>query len=156
MLTGELRNGLPRIRVGALVVQDHKVLLVRHRKAGREYWMLPGGGVETGEGLHEALARELLEETGLSIVPGELLLAVDTIAPEHTRHIVHLTFAAEVVGGKLIGSIDPRVVDVAFLPLDEFKETAFLPDIKEELYSLATCSGKRGVEYLGKRWLTLD
>ena len=146
---------MPRIRVAALIVQEGQVLLVRHRKGPHEYWMLPGGGVDHGEGLTEALTRELLEETGVAIAPKALLMAVDTIAPDASRHVVHLVFAAEAVGGALAMGIDPRIVEVAYRPLDDLKSAAFLPDMGEELYSLATCFPQEGIEYLGKRWRAL-
>ena len=56
----------PRIRVSALLRWEGRILLCRHEKAGRgEYWLLPGGGVNGGESLVEALRRELSEEVGV-------------------------------------------------------------------------------------------
>ncbi len=56
----------PKLAVGAVVMKENKILLVRRRfdpSAGR--WAIPGGHVEEGEKLEEAVVRELLEETGL-------------------------------------------------------------------------------------------
>ena len=55
----------PRIRVSALLQRGGKILLCRHEKAGREHWLLPGGGVNGGETLVSALRRELAEECSL-------------------------------------------------------------------------------------------
>ena len=55
----------PRIRVSALLQWNDRVLLCRHEKPGKEYWLLPGGGVNTGESLVDALHRELAEELGI-------------------------------------------------------------------------------------------
>ena len=51
----------PRIRVSALLEWRDRILLCRHEKPGKEYWLLPGGGVDAGESLTDALHRELAE-----------------------------------------------------------------------------------------------
>jgi ADP-ribose pyrophosphatase YjhB (NUDIX family) len=98
--------GEPRIRVSAILRWRGRILLARHEKAGGAVWLLPGGGVQPGESLVQALQRELWEETGLFPdgldVPLEGPVAiVDSIAPEGTasrKHVVHVIFAAEVPG----------------------------------------------------------
>ena len=52
----------PRIRVSAVLRREGRTLLIRQEKPGKEYWMLPGGGVDAGETLLQALKRELAEE----------------------------------------------------------------------------------------------
>ena len=73
----------PRIRVSALLRWNDRVLLCRHEKPGKEYWLLPGGGVNTGESLVDALHRELWEELGIGeevAVEGPVAI-VDSISP---------------------------------------------------------------------------
>ena len=89
----------PRIRVAALLVIDGRVVLVRHRRGDRVYHLLPGGGVDWGETLSEALRREVREETGLEIDVGPLLFVNDTLDPSGSRHVVNLTFRATHLGG---------------------------------------------------------
>jgi ADP-ribose pyrophosphatase YjhB (NUDIX family) len=96
----------PRIRVSAILRWQGRVLLVRHEKGGREVWLLPGGGVQSGESLVDALHRELGEEVGIDDelpVEGPVAI-VDSISPERTfapKHVVHIIFAGDLTGRSL-------------------------------------------------------
>ena len=88
-----------------------RILLCRHEKPGKEYWLLPGGGVESGESLIDALHRELREEVGIEDeLPFEGPVAiVDSIAPQSSasqKHVVHIIFAGD-LGGRT-SSASPR------------------------------------------------
>jgi 8-oxo-dGTP diphosphatase len=97
----------PRIRVSAVLRWQDRVLLCRHEKAGRgEYWLLPGGGVNSGESLIDALHRELSEEVGIGDeVPLEGPVAiVDSISPQRAlaaKHVVQILFAGDLSGRSL-------------------------------------------------------
>jgi ADP-ribose pyrophosphatase YjhB (NUDIX family) len=117
----------PRIRVAALIRRGDSVLLCNHTKHGRSYWLPPGGGVEEGESLHEALLRELDEECSLQSVTLEGPIAIaDSISPADQRprkHVVHLLFAGVVPDEQFvsIASADAtirghRLVTLAELP----------------------------------------
>jgi ADP-ribose pyrophosphatase YjhB (NUDIX family) len=98
--------GEPRIRVSAILNWRGRVLLCRHEKPGKEYWLLPGGGVNSGESLVDALHRELAEEIGIDDplpVEGPVAI-VDSISPGSgvpSKHVVHIIFAADLGGRSL-------------------------------------------------------
>jgi ADP-ribose pyrophosphatase YjhB (NUDIX family) len=63
----------PVLGVGALIIEGDRILLIQRGKAPlKDYWSLPGGAVETGEKLKDAIAREVLEETHLTVEVGEV------------------------------------------------------------------------------------
>ena len=80
----------PVVGVGGVVVRDGRVLLIRRGKAplyGR--WVVPGGTVELGETLEEALVREMEEETSLRVEPLEVLTVFDRIERDGERVVYH-------------------------------------------------------------------
>jgi ADP-ribose pyrophosphatase YjhB (NUDIX family) len=95
----------PLLAVSAAIVREGKVLIVRRaRKPALGFYTLPGGVVEAGELLHEAIIREVREETGLAIEPVELVGHREVIVrdPEDRteRHFVILSFAARWLSGE--------------------------------------------------------
>jgi 8-oxo-dGTP diphosphatase len=85
-----VRPAAPVVGVGGVVVRDGRALLIRRGKEplyGR--WVVPGGTVELGETLEEAVVREMEEETGLRVEPVEILTVFDRIDREDGRVAWH-------------------------------------------------------------------
>jgi 8-oxo-dGTP diphosphatase len=128
--------GEPRVRVAVLLRWQNRVLLCRQEKPGREYWLLPGGGVDGGETLTGALQRELAEELGLQDeFPLEGPIAVaESIAPAWQpgdRHIVHIVFGADVSNRSLddVQARDAAVRGTRLFTLEELGEIVLHPPI---------------------------
>ncbi len=101
----------PIVGVGAVILDEGRVLLIRRgHEPLKGTWSLPGGAVETGETLEDALVREVLEETGLAVEVGPLVEAVDRIIRDEDGkveyHFVVVDYACRVRGGTLIPSSD--------------------------------------------------
>jgi 8-oxo-dGTP diphosphatase len=95
----------PFLAVSAAIVRDGQVLLVRRARAPASgLFSLPGGVVEAGETLHEAVVREVREETGIAIEPVALAGFRETIVRDQEgrveRHFVILPFAARWIAGE--------------------------------------------------------
>lgn len=138
--------------MAAIIRTGDTLLLVKHAKGGRTYWLLPGGGVDKGETLEQALTRELKEETNLDIRVGDLVLANDSIAPDGGRHVVNLYFVAEVVQGDVAAGEDGRVTGAEYVPIADLAALTFYPDIRAALVE-GLAKGFRGAPaYLGAIW----
>jgi ADP-ribose pyrophosphatase YjhB (NUDIX family) len=106
----------PYLAVSAAVFRDGRVLIVRRaRPPAHGLYTLPGGGVELGETLEQAIIREVREETGLEIAPLALVGFREAIARDAAgdieRHFVILPFAARWVGGEIALSAELAEAD---------------------------------------------
>jgi len=140
-----------RVRVAALVVQDGRVLLARHVKAGRSTFLLPGGGLEADENAHEALARELREEAGTGCTIGELRYVVEANAPDQSRHILQLVFAAS-LDGDVGSSSDERVAECGWHAIGRLHDLPIYPAIGAEIAQDLERAGPRPCRYLLVDW----
>jgi len=134
-------HGQPRIRVSAILRWEDRLLLCRHEKEGRgAYWLLPGGGVDSGESLVAALHRELAEEVGIDDSPaveGPVAI-VDSIAPAGSsskKHVVHIIFAADLTGRSLerVSSQDEAVRGHRLFAFGELGDVVLHPPIQRFL-----------------------
>ena len=140
-----------RIRVAACITEGERVLLVEHAKNGRRYWLLPGGGLEQGETIHAALRRELIEETGLTIEVGRLIIVCEVIEPTG-RHIVNLVFAGRVTGGALAVGHDQYLADARWRERAELSSLESYPCITDEILSCWDEGFDGPVRFLGDVW----
>jgi 8-oxo-dGTP diphosphatase len=146
----------PRIRVSAILRWRERMLLCRHEKPGKEYWLLPGGGVNSGESLVDALHRELTEEIGIDDelpVEGPVAI-VDSIAPMRSfapKHVVHIIFAGDLGGRSLeaVTSQDAAVRGHRLFSADELDGVVLHPPIQR---FLRRWQPGDPVVYLGALW----
>ena len=122
----------PEVCVGAIAVDEGRLLLVRRgRGPAAGTWSVPGGRVEPGETLAEAVLRELAEETGLEGVCDELVGWVERMGPDH--HYVILDFGVTVLEPR-----EPRAGDDAaeaeWVPLDKVAHRRLADGLAEFLH----------------------
>lgn len=137
-----MKKGIDYIGVGAgavIVDQEGRVFLAkRGREAGNERhkWEFPGGGVEFGEKLEDALVREVMEEYGFSIEVEELLDVVNHIIPEEKQHWISPTFLCRYKGGAPQIREPHKCEQIGWFSVDEIPESELTLASRKSLESL--------------------
>jgi 8-oxo-dGTP diphosphatase len=137
----------PIVGAGALILRDGKLLLVkRGAQPGYGKWSVPGGLVELGEKVQDAMVREVKEEVGFDVEPVKLTDVADTIMLDGSGrvhyHFVVINFVARIVGGELETATD--ILEARWVPVDEVEKVnltasfrAFFEEHKNEIMRLA-------------------
>src|ERR1700745_3312904 len=127
----------PLVGVGAIIIAEERVALVKRGHAPLQgKWSIPGGVLEVGETLRKAAIREALEETGLTVEPGDLLGVFERVLPDDqgrmNYHYVLIDFLCRPVAGELVAGDDADEVrwfrrdELAPLPLARETEEVIL------------------------------
>ena len=126
----------PMVGVGAIIVQDGKILIVRRgSEPGKGKWSVPGGLVELGETVEQAVVREVREECGLDVEVDRLIDIVDSMTFDKNGrlkyHFIILDFFVKIKGGKLRPGDDAK--EALWVPLEEVENYDLTKTFKEFL-----------------------
>jgi len=116
----------PLVGVGAVVRADNKILLIRRaNEPGKGLWSIPGGLVEVGETLRDAVAREVEEETGMKIEVGKLIDVVENIVRDEDGrvkfHYILVDFEAKPITGKMDIHPSPEALEARWFTPEEIR-----------------------------------
>ncbi len=132
----------PIVAVGAAVRRGEQVLIVQRGKPpSYGVWTVPGGAVELGERMHEAVAREVREECGIEIAVGEPLGVLDLIMRDEQGNVLYhyaiVDFVADYVSGTLTPS--DELLAAAWITPDQF-DAYDVPAVAREMLLKALCA----------------
>lgn len=117
-----------RIRPSAFLVNKGKVLTLKYTYSGGVIFNLPGGNLEFGEELKEALARELVEEVGVQTNIGELLAIAETFYQQ--TNTVHFVFRCEGFDEKpILNPKETSAEEIVWLPIKDLEHFTLYPNI---------------------------
>lgn len=150
--TGRKRNSCK-----AVIVQDDKILLTLNHDDTGDFYLLPGGGQKFGETLQQAILREVMEETGWLVKPGELILVRDYIGSNHEFakweadvHQTELIFRAIPIRHVEQALVpDPWQTGIEWVSIDDLKGGRIFPSVLKDILPEVISGTYRGPIYLG-------
>lgn len=118
-----------RRRAAAIIVYDNKILLMHRRKKGLEYYVIPGGTMESDESPEETVIREIKEETALNIELGDLLFTYEAKFDYGYYFAVQSFAGTTKLGGPELGrNNSDNHYELIWLLLSELKNIKLLPE----------------------------
>ncbi len=100
---------MARVSSRAIIIMDQHVLLIRRKRGNKEYWVTPGGKVEEGESLEQAVKREVQEEIGIDVDVGEKLFQLTNHV--YNEHNEQHFFLCAYRSGDIGSGNDPRMLN---------------------------------------------
>ncbi len=138
-----------RVRVSGVFVQQNEILTMKYTYGGQEVYGIPGGGVDKGISVIQALHDEWKEELGVKIEVGNLIMVGE--APGDKRHpqTIHLIFEIkEVFGNPNIRADKTHSTEIVWLNVENLKEKNLYPDVGNYLYEYFKKEHKCQLEFV--------
>jgi 8-oxo-dGTP diphosphatase len=137
-----------KVRPAVVIVKEETVLTMRYVYGEKEVYALPGGNPDPDECLPEALRRELMEELGVTVEIGEMVLCGEVLWGEMRKETLHMVFSAKIANG--IPKLNPQettALEIVWLPFNELEQRLMYPNVGKDL--LRYLNGNLKSAYVG-------
>lgn len=137
------------IRPAILIIENQRILTMQYNYGNQEVYNLPGGNLELGEYLSDALAREMQEELGIEVSVGEMILVGEVYFEERKKHTLHLLFEGKIISG--IPTLNPKETSalvIKWLAINELEKVNLYPSLSKQIQDYL--AGKLSNKYIGK------
>lgn len=137
------------IRPAILIIENQRVLTMQYQYGGQEVFNLPGGNLELGEHLSDALAREMQEELGIEVAVGELILVGEVYFEERKKHTLHLLFEGKITAGvPALNPAETSALAIKWLDVNDLEKINLYPNLSKQIRE--HLAGKLSNKYIGK------
>ncbi len=137
------------IRPAILIIENGQVLTMQYNYGGQEVYNLPGGNLELGEHLSDALAREMQEELGIEVLVGEMVLVGEVYFEDRKKHTLHLLFEGKITAG--IPTLNPKetsALAIKWLTINDLEKVNLYPNLSKSIKDYL--EEKLSNKYIGK------
>lgn len=120
------------IRPAILIIENQQVLTMQYNYGGQEVYNLPGGNLELGEHLSDALYREMQEELEIEVSVGEMILVGEVYFEERKKHTLHLLFEGKITAG--IPTLNPKetsALAIKWLAINDLDKVNLYPNLSK-------------------------
>ena len=137
------------IRPAILIIENEQVLTMQYNYGGQEVYNLPGGNLELGEYLCEALSREMQEELGIEVAVGEMILVGEVYFEDRKKHTLHLLFEGKVKAGiPTLNHKETSALGIKWLNISDLDTVNLYPNLSKSIQDYL--AGKLNNKYIGK------
>jgi 8-oxo-dGTP diphosphatase len=134
-----------KVRPSIALVENNKILLMRYRYGDTDVYNLPGGNVDKGETLTETVVRELMEELGIEVEVGKMILSGDVIMPEGKEDVLHCVFEGKILAAKpILNPKETSALELVWMPLVDLNKLEMYPNVGKYLSKMLD------FQYVGK------
>lgn len=140
-----------KVRPAILIIENQKILTMKYIYGGNEVYNLPGGNLELGEYLSEALAREMVEELGIKVKVGKLILIGEVHSDEEKqkKQTLHLLFEGKIMDGSpTLNPNETSALAIQWLSINDLEKVNLYPNLTIQIKDFL--AEKLQNKYIGK------
>jgi 8-oxo-dGTP diphosphatase len=124
-----------KVRPSIAIIENNQILLMQYRYGDTDVYNLPGGNVDKGETLMQTVVRELMEELGIEVEVGQMILSGDVIMPEGKEDVLHCVFEGKIIVGKpVLNPKETSALEAVWKPLVDLHELEMYPNVGKYLF----------------------
>lgn len=144
-----------RCRPALVLIENNHLLVMKYQYGGQFIYNLPGGNPDSGELLTETIMRECMEELGIDVEVGAMLLMGQVCGNEQREDVLHMLFEGAIIGGiPELQADETSAQEVLWLPLNEISHLTMYPNIGEDLIEILLTQEKgKYVGSIQQPWL---
>jgi 8-oxo-dGTP diphosphatase len=143
-----------KIRPAILIIEDQKVLTMQYNYGGQDVYNLPGGNLELGEHLSDALAREMVEEMGIKVAVGEMIMVGEVYFEAQKKQTFHFIFEGKITEGTpTLNPKETSAIAIKWLSVNELDNINLYPNVAQQLQQyLSSTLDNKYIGSIEQRW----